>query len=283
MITLTNQGPLFSRSVSAISESTIVYVVLSNTSSEISFSIGRPDTLGADAYHNRQLPIVRGCSSVQLPQQNVMLEPPHCAIIGCMVEFSRITKSVCQKVYLSDQSVSQLMDMIAQIEECLEQWLQRLPETIRPSITKPARQQSSLRRARDAQWVKRQRLVLNIRYHNLRILLFGSLLLKTNNSEHSSIPGSENIIMKCLDSAKETINIIYHVYEHSDFFQTWSVYLHWTIFSLSMSPAKSKQVLQYDIHSFRGISHLALYFQKLLATGRGQIMHTSCEPCHRDP
>lgn len=191
--------------------------------SEIAFSIGRPDTLGADAYHNRKLPLVEAVVNNGNGQHNVMGEPPHCAIISCMVSFSKITKRVCQDVFLSDETVSHAMRTIAVIEEALDRWLQELPEMIRPTVAHSPQQQSSLRRARDAQWIKRQRLVLNIRYHNLRILLFGSLLLKSSDAEHLSLPGCAEGIAKCVDSAKETINIIYYVYEHSDFFQTWCV------------------------------------------------------------
>lgn len=58
-------------------------------------------------------------------------------------------------------------------------------------------------------------------YHNLRILLFGSLLIRSSVSERASIPGCVQAVRKCLDSAKQTISIIYQTYEHNDFFRTW--------------------------------------------------------------
>jgi hypothetical protein len=187
---------------------------------EVSFSIGRPDTLGADIYHNRTLPLVRGNLNPSQPDDSPLLEPPHCAIISCMVTFSKITRTVCQKIYLSNAALPDIMALSNQIERELDTWLESLPEAIRPQLHQ---QGSSLKGARDAQWVKRQRLVLNIRYHNLRILLFGSLLLRSSHAERLSVPGCQENILKCLDSAKQTINIIYQTYEHNDFFRTWYV------------------------------------------------------------
>lgn len=58
-------------------------------------------------------------------------------------------------------------------------------------------------------------------YHNLRILLFGSLVLGSSAAERATIPGSHEATQKYLDSACKTIEIIYHTYMHNDFFQTW--------------------------------------------------------------
>lgn len=64
-----------------------------------------------------------------------------------------------------------------------------------------------------------------IGYLNLRILLFGSILLTSTHAERSHIPGSYDCIQQCLDSAKKTIEIIYETYKHHEFFRTWSVLL----------------------------------------------------------
>lgn len=64
---------------------------------------------------------------------------------------------------------------------------------------------------------------LDIGYHNLRILLFGSFLLRSTPQDRASIPGSQEGVQKCLDSAKQTIDLIYQTYQHSDFFRTWYV------------------------------------------------------------
>ncbi len=58
-------------------------------------------------------------------------------------------------------------------------------------------------------------------YFNLRILLFGSVLLTSTPAERASIPQSVEAIQKCLEAAKQTIQVIYQVYQHHDFFHTW--------------------------------------------------------------
>ena len=107
------------------------------------------------------------------------------------------------------------------IEQELDDWVESLPPAIRPDTQNQLQQKPSLRSAKDAQWAKRQRLVLSIRYHNLKILLFGSLLIRSLPAERSNIPGCLENTHKCLESAKQTISIIYQTYAHNDFFQTW--------------------------------------------------------------
>lgn len=203
---------------------------------EISFSIGRPDTLGADLYHNRRLPLV-GMDMTATPANPVdseMLEPPHCAIIGRMVEFSRITRRICQKLYLSNASISEMISLTNEIEAELNGWLDGLPDAIRPCVQNQLRQKSSLSSAKDAIWVKRQRLVLSIRYHNLKILLFGSILIRSSPAERGNIPGCLENVHKCLESAKQTITITYETYAHNDFFHTWFYNATYTVFAASV-------------------------------------------------
>ena len=150
-----------------------------------------------------------------------MLEPSYCAIIGCAVDLARITRTICQEIYLSNPSIADMITLTNQIEKDLDAWVESLPATIRPDTQNQNQQKLSLRSAKDAQWAKRQRLVLSIRYNNLRILLFGSLLLRSSPAERATIPGCMENTHKCLESAKQTISIIYQTYAHSDFFQTW--------------------------------------------------------------
>ncbi|KAM0276266.1 hypothetical protein ACHAQH_006941 [Verticillium albo-atrum] len=198
---------------------------------ELSFAMGRPDTLGADLYHNRPYPLIQGSPGVDTSKPE-LLEPPHCAIIKSMVDFSRLTRTVCLGVYLSDTPVLSTTALALDIEKGLDRWIEGLPDVIRPYIV--AGPSSSLRAARDPQWAKRQRLVLTIRYHNLRILLFGSLLLKSPGTERASIPGAREATEKYLDSASKTIEIIYRTHEHNDFFRTWFYNTTYTVFAASI-------------------------------------------------
>jgi hypothetical protein len=201
--------------------------------------MGRPDTLGADLYHNRRFPFVKDLetASPTTPDSSDGFDLPYCAIIQPMVDFSRITRAVCHSIYLQDNTTSRTVELANQIERELDAWVDSLPAAIRPD-TKSFGQPETLKSAKEAKWVKRQKLVLLIRkstqtkvlfapvltvlgYFNLRILLFGSILLTSTLAERSTMPQSIEAVQKCLDAAKQTIQVIYQVLQHQDFFHTW--------------------------------------------------------------
>ena len=127
--------------------------------------MGRPDTLGADAYHNQRFPTVLGSSGESTStSENRSVEPPYCGIIKSMVDFSRIIRSICLGVYLPEieRTLSKTVAVAKKIEEDLENWVDSLPESIRPTKN-PAQLPRCLRNAKEPNWVKRQRLVLTIR------------------------------------------------------------------------------------------------------------------------
>ena len=132
---------------------------------EMSFSMGRPDTLGVDLYHNRQYPQIQGepSSSNANPE---LLEPPQCAIIKCMVDFSRITRAVCLGIYQSASPPQRNLSLANRIEKDLDNWLDSLPASIRP--TRAYESERSLKSVKDTQWMKRQKLVLSIRMYDPR-------------------------------------------------------------------------------------------------------------------
>mgnify|MGYP007115602912 CR=1 FL=1 len=122
--------------------------------------MGRPDSLGADVYHNRRYPAIKGDpASCECPPE--LLEPPYCAIIKAMVQFSRITKNVILSIYLADSTLQQSVVLARQIEQDLEHWLRALPEQIRPEKNKD--EARSLKTIKDPQYAKKQKLVLKIR------------------------------------------------------------------------------------------------------------------------
>ncbi|KAI1848414.1 hypothetical protein JX266_005720 [Neoarthrinium moseri] len=206
------------KNVSQLKAETRTWWGLYSLETEMSFAMGRPDTLGADLYHNRRFPVI-GNESCDSSPPSESFDPPHVAIIKSMVDLSRITRSICLGIYLPETITPRTVALAYQLEQDLDRWVESLPESIRPrqSTAGPL----PLKSVRDPQWAKRQRLVLGIRYHNLRILTFGSLLLTSSSNERSSLPGLREGIKKCLDSAKETIDTIYVTYQHHDFFRTW--------------------------------------------------------------
>lgn len=125
--------------------------------------MGRPSSLGIDEFHNRDFPFTEVS---ELPNSDAeLLDPPHCAIIRYMVDFSRITRHVCVKVYVTPNSTSRTVELAHQFDQVLDDWLASLPESIRPRQT--PEQPSMLTSIKEAIWMKRQRLVLNIRKASL--------------------------------------------------------------------------------------------------------------------
>ena len=121
--------------------------------------MGRPDTLGADLYHNRRFPVTEVSQSAE-GRDIELLDHAHCAIIKCMVDLSRITKSICLRIYLPQPTLAAAIAPVRELESKIEQWIAALPEAIRPIV--PSAQDLGLQRARDLQWMKRQRLVLTM-------------------------------------------------------------------------------------------------------------------------
>ncbi|ETN44079.1 uncharacterized protein HMPREF1541_10944 [Cyphellophora europaea CBS 101466] len=161
-----------------------------------------------------------------------LLEPPPCAIIKIMVDFSQITKQVCVGVYLTDVDLHATFGRASQIEQGLDRWIADLPANIRPRLQSNGI--ISLRDARAPRWVKRQRLVLTIRYHNLRTLMFGALLLRSTKEERIAFPESYQGVQKCLESDRQTIEIIYEALQHNDFFRTWFYNTTYTVYAASI-------------------------------------------------
>ena len=112
---------------------------------EMSFSLGRPDTLGSDLYHNIPMPPVDESAT---------------AVIPVMVDFAKITRSVALEIYLSHKPPHEKLARAFQIEDDMISWLDHLPQGIRPRL--PGNE-TRVNRLRDPLYARLQRMVLQIR------------------------------------------------------------------------------------------------------------------------
>ncbi|RAL02066.1 RmlC-like cupin [Aspergillus ibericus CBS 121593] len=175
---------------------------ISKTWCEMSFSVGRPDTLGMDEYHNRALP---------------ERDESEYAIIPWMVDFAYIIRKVSVQIYHSRITLQEKLHLALQIETELDRWMARLPDRIKPDVL----QRSTTGALRDPKWARRQRLVLGIRYYNVKMLLFRPFLSHfTRKLRHTPMELEETIV-KCLDAAMKTIQVIYDIYRIHTFFRCW--------------------------------------------------------------
>ncbi|KAH6950954.1 hypothetical protein DER45DRAFT_544269 [Fusarium avenaceum] len=160
---------------------------------EMSFLLGRPDTLGQDEYHNRAMPQV---------------DDSEYAIISAMVQFGRIMRRVSIGIYHSQLPTPETIGLACEIERQMDSWVDALPQ----------RRGTSLR---DPDWRRKQRLVLELRYHNVRMLLFRPFV--TQCAREPCQPSDElmRAVEKCISSAQKTIEIVYEAYKVHTYFRTW--------------------------------------------------------------
>lgn len=122
--------------------------------------MGRPDTLGADVYHNRRYPKTTG-DPLMVGTARELLEPPQCAIIEHMVNISRLIRAICVNVYMLNLPLEKMIVVAGQIEQDIERWVDTLPLELRPLIE--VGQKQPLKSSMVPQYVKRQRLATTIR------------------------------------------------------------------------------------------------------------------------
>jgi hypothetical protein len=94
----------------------------------------------------------------------------------------------------------------------------KLPDRIKPDII---RHDVSPRALRDPKWARRQKLVLAIRYYNVKMLLFRPFLGHFTRKLRHTPSELEETIAKCLDAAMRTIEVIYDIYRVHTFFRCW--------------------------------------------------------------
>ncbi|KAH2403659.1 hypothetical protein KXV53_001187 [Aspergillus fumigatus] len=170
---------------------------------EVSFSIGRPDTLGMDEYHNRGLP---------------ERDDSEYAIIPWMVDFAQIIRRVSVQIYHSRITLQEKLQAAFDIEADLDKWMARLPDRIRPDVLG---HQPSSGALKDPKWARRQRLVLQIRYYNVKMLLFRPFLSYFTRKMRHTPTEPDETIAKCLDAAMKTIEVIYNIFRVHTFFRCW--------------------------------------------------------------
>ncbi|CAK7213941.1 hypothetical protein SEUCBS140593_002017 [Sporothrix eucalyptigena] len=173
---------------------------------ETSFALGRPDTLGLDAYHSRQI-----------PEKDMSVH----AIIPCMVEFSHIVRKV--SLFYTEAPAHRIdhTGTAFRLESELDAWFMNLPPFIQPGSS-GSRSADSLR---EPEWCRRQKLVLELRYYNVKLALFrGFIDLYVNNASmgNTAVLGALfQCANKCVSSAQRTIELMHDTFRLHVYFRTW--------------------------------------------------------------
>ncbi|TID17494.1 putative c6 transcription protein [Venturia nashicola] len=179
---------------------------------ELSFALGRPDTLGMDFYHNRPVP---------------MLNNSETDMIRATLDLSMVIRDVTASVHQKAIKVAERLSQASKLEQELNGWLAQLPEKIRPTSGTDVLNSGSIH---DQQWTKLQLFVLNIRYLHVKMVLFHPFFqLATKAGSKSKLsPGLIEAAEKCVESAVKMIRIIHDTYRTHHFMRTWyynTVYL----------------------------------------------------------
>ncbi|KAF4540141.1 C6 transcription factor [Lasiodiplodia theobromae] len=193
---------------------------------ELSFALGRPDSLGMDDYHNRPLPPMDG-SDVD--------------IIPGMIGLARIMRAISVKVYLHRLSLAQKLQGALNIEMEMDAWVARLPEAIRPQFTSDVGRHSRLG---DPPWAYYQRLVLQIRYYNVKMLLLRPFIVHASKYSDERESSLDDAVNKCTDAAARTIDLMYETYRVHTFFHTWWYNITYLTFAASIILYRAVQSIQ---------------------------------------
>ena len=186
---------------------------------EFSFSLGRPDSLGVDAYHNQHIPFTTDHSITN-----------ETSIIALALPLARLTRRVSVEIYHSVSSITHKLALAAEISTALDSWIEGLPPLIRPDTEGGAANEHDLR-DRDPRWARRQRTVLGIRYRNLQMALYRPFLAyyartstRGQQSASTSSTASASLltaVSRCIAAAIDTIAMLHTAYCRHGYLRTW--------------------------------------------------------------
>ncbi|KAK5302100.1 hypothetical protein LTR80_002966 [Exophiala xenobiotica] len=190
---------------------------------QTSFALGRPDSLGPDQYHTQCLPTTISGEAVSSPH---VLQ-----IVPCMVDLSRIMRKVALDLYTVPCEMEQKLHRANALDADLEYWLEQVPLHLRSEHQ--SRSNHPLKSNRSPSYIKKQSVVLRLRYLNLRMIIHAVFMT------HTEIRPDEARLIRdrqcrCLQTAESTIDLMYETFRTDEFFQTWWYNSTYTLFAVSI-------------------------------------------------
>ena len=183
---------------------------------ELSFALGRPDTLGFDNFHNRSLP----------PADDTEF-----AILPVMVEFARIIRNVSADIYLSQVGPQERLLRAFELQANMKSWLDQLPPQIRPVMPLDTRRSGGLR---DPSWARMQRLVLQIRFYNVTMLLLRPFLVYASQRDRPAVARLDEAVTDCINAAAHTVDVVFETLNVHTYFRTWWYNTTYILFAASI-------------------------------------------------
>jgi hypothetical protein len=115
---------------------------------ELSFTLGRSDSLGQEIYHTRPLPPMDESENTMIP---------------VMHQLSLIIRVISNDIYLSRSPIDEMLKRAFNIESKLDHWVASLPSIIRPSSALLVENLPNKTSVRGPYWSKNQKFVLQMR------------------------------------------------------------------------------------------------------------------------
>ena len=182
---------------------------------ELSFALGRPDSLGLDIYHNQLMPPI---------------DDTEHAILATMVDFARMIREVSISIYASAQSIADRLIKASEIEQRMDTWVTSLPDAIRPNIY----DEDTPSMTKEARWAKKQKHTLKFRYFNVKMVLYRPFLLHAAATGNPPDVALQAAVKKCVSSAKATIQLMHRMYCDLTYFRTWWYNVTYTLYGASI-------------------------------------------------
>ncbi|EXJ67589.1 uncharacterized protein A1O5_09602, partial [Cladophialophora psammophila CBS 110553] len=194
------------------------------TDRQTSFALGRPDSLGSDQYHTQYLPPAVLEESISSPH---VLQ-----IVPCMVDLSRIMRKVALDLYAQPCEMEQKLQRAKALDAELGRWLEQVPPHLRPE--QQTESGLSLKSRRLASYIKKQSVVLQLRYLNLRMVTHAVFMTDTKSAESDVASSLRECRCRCIQAAEETIDLMYSTFRTDDYFQTWWYNSTYTLYAVSV-------------------------------------------------
>ncbi|KAM0235937.1 hypothetical protein ACHAP5_009538 [Fusarium lateritium] len=175
---------------------------------DMSCSAGRRDSLGKPRNYQIDLPhitVQNDNSSTERHSENRSV-----MMINEMVHFAAILRRISKGLYYDSKGLTLLQKSIVAkgLDTQLHDWKSRLPNYLDFGTVS----------FREPEWAAKQKLVLQLRYLNARILLHRPFLGEPVRRAEEDMLTHADI---CLDAARETIRVMYDAYTNRHYFRSW--------------------------------------------------------------
>ncbi|KAM0279948.1 hypothetical protein ACHAPQ_006208 [Fusarium lateritium] len=175
---------------------------------DMSCSAGRRDSLGKPRNYQIDLPHItdqNDNSSTEKHSENRSV-----MMINEMVHFAAILRRISKGLYYDSKGLTLLQKSIVAkgLDTQLHEWKSRLPNYLDFGTVS----------FREPEWAAKQKLVLQLRFLNARILIHRPFLGEPTRRAEEDMLTHADI---CLDAARETIRVMYDAYTNRHYFRSW--------------------------------------------------------------